>query len=148
MTEKLRLMMEDQINKELWSAYIYYAIAEYYRSKGLNGFHDYFEAQAKEEMEHAEKFCDYMQDRLKFEGLREPLVFQLEHEKLVTSLIEKLFKQADDDEDFLSKKFLSWFLEEQLEEEARSKGLIDDFDLFGQDGGGLYKLNKKMGKKE
>ena len=120
MTEKLRLMMEDQINKELWSAYIYYAIAEYYRSKGLNGFHDYFEAQAKEEMEHAEKFCDYMQDRdmefkfkeipaldLKFEGLREPLVFQLEHEKLVTSLIEKLFKQADDDEDFLSKKYSS-----------------------------------------
>ncbi len=161
MTEKLRLMMEDQINKELWSAYIYLWVAEYYKSKGLEGFHTYFENQAKEEVEHAEKFMNYMQDRdlefelkpieacnKRFKDLREPLVFQLEHEKVVTSLIEKLFKQADLDDDFLTKKFLSWFLEEQLEEEARSKGLIDDFDLFGTDGGGLYKLNKKMGKKE
>ena len=161
MTEKLRLMMEDQINKELWSAYIYLEIAEFYKSKGLEGYHIYFEEQAKEEVEHAEKFMNYMQDRdlsfvfkpiqplnHKFNDLREPLVFQLEHERLVTSLIEALFKQADLDDDFLTKKFLSWFLEEQLEEEARSKGLIDEFDLFGKDGSGLYKLNKKMGKKE
>jgi ferritin len=161
MTEKLRLMMEDQVNKELWSAYIYLGVAEYYKSKGLDGYHDYFEHQAKEEVEHAEKFMDFMHDRdldfklkpieapvLNFKDLREPLVFQLEHEKLVTSLILALFKEADKEEDFLAKKFLSWYLEEQLEEEARSKGLIDEFDLFGKDGAGLYKLNKKMGKAE
>lgn len=159
MTEKLRLMLEDQINKELWSAYLYYGVAEYYAKVGLNGFHDYFENQAKEEVEHAEKFCKFLQDRdlpfvfkpiepLKetFNDIREPLVFQLEHEKLVTSLIEALYKEAEAENDYLTKNFLGWYLEEQLEEETRSKELIDDYDLFGKDGAGLYNLNEKMGK--
>ena len=161
MQEKLRLMIEDQINKELWSAYLYYGVAEYYQSKGLDGFHKYFEHQALEEVEHAEKFCEFLQDRgldfefkpieplkQKFKDLREPLVFQLEHEKVVTSLIEALFNEAQAENDLLTKKFLSWYLEEQLEEETRSQKLIDDFDLYATDGAGLYILNKNLGKKE
>ena len=161
MQEKLRLMIEDQINKELWSAYLYYGVAEYYQSKGLDGFHAYFENQAKEEVEHAEKFCEFLQDRglefefkpieplkEKFKDLREPLVFQLEHERVVTSLIEALFREAQAEDDLLTKKFLSWYLDEQLEEETRSQKLIDDFDNFGKDGAGLYILNKNMKKAE
>ena len=161
MQEKLRQMIEEQINKELWSAYLYYGVAEFYQSKGLDGFHKYFEHQALEEVEHAEKFCEYLQDRgmdfefkpieplrQKFTDIREPLVFQIEHEKLVTSLIVALFHEADEEKDALAKKFLSWFLEEQLEEESRSQKLLDDYDLYAKDGAGLYILNKNLGKSE
>ncbi len=161
MQEKLRLMIEEQINKELWSAYLYYGVAEYYQSKGLDGFHKYFEHQALEEVEHAEKFCEFLHDRglefelkpleplkEKFKDFREPLVFQVEHERLVTSLIEALFNEAQAENDLLTKKFLSWYLDEQLEEEARSEKLLNDYDLYAKDGAGLYILNKNLGKQE
>ena len=87
MEAKLTKLIQSQINWELYSAYAYYYIAEYYRSKGLNGFHTYFEKHAGEERQHAEKFSEYLQDHdipvklesinvldKKFASLRDPLL--------------------------------------------------------------------------
>lgn len=160
MDKKLQTLIEDQINKELWSAYIYFDMAEYYRAKSLDGFHKWFEAQAKEEFEHAEKFAEFLQDlevpfRLKaiaepgkeYKDIREPLVYQCEHEALVTSLINNIHKVAVELGDSKVTNFIQWFIAEQMEEEKTAKELLSKYDLFGKDGGlGLYELDKELGK--
>lgn len=162
MDKKLYELMNDQINKELYSAYAYYAVAEFYRGKGLFGFHTWFENQAREEMEHAEKFAEYIQDHgekvaLKnievvdrsFKDLRDPLVFQEEHEAYVTSLIYGLLKRANEVDDFTAASFLDWYITEQAEEEKHAKELTLKYDLFAKDGGlGLYKLDQELGKRQ
>ena len=160
MDSQLRDLIEDQINKELWSAYIYYDMAEYYQSKALHGLHAWFEKQAKEEVEHAEKFMEFLHDReesfvLKpiaapgkvYKNLREPLEYQVEHEKLVTSLILAIYDKAKQLNDHIVTRFMSWYVDEQMEEEAHSKELLDQYDLFAKDGGlGLREFDKDCGK--
>ena len=156
MDKQLHDLIEDQINKELWSAYISLDMAEYYQAKGLHGLHAWFEKQAKEEVEHAEKFMEFLHDRdesfsLKpiaapgkvYKDLREPLVYQIEHEKLVTSLILAIYNKAKEVGDVLVEHFMSWYVNEQLEEESHSKELLDQYDLFAKDGGlGLREFDK------
>lgn len=161
MDKKLYELMNDQVNKELYSAYAYFVVAEYYRSKCLFGFHSWFEKQAKEEMEHAEKFTEYLQDqgekvelksievlKEEFKDLRDPLLFQESHEAYVTSLIYGLLKRANEVEDFRAASFLDWFVSEQAEEEKNAKELTKKYDLFAKDGGlGLYKLDSELSKR-
>ena len=160
MDKQLRDLIEDQINKELWSAYIYLDMAEFYQAKGLHGLHAWFEKQAKEEVEHAEKFMEFLHDRdesfrLKpieapnkvYKDLREPLAYQLEHEKLVTSLILAIYNKAKEVGDPIVSHFMAWYVNEQVEEEGHSKELLDQFDLFAKDGGlGLHEFDKDCGK--
>lgn len=157
MEESLRLLMEDQVNKELWSAYLYLDIAEYYRAKGMDGLHSWFEAQAREEVEHAEKFMEFLHDcdvafvlkpieapHKTFKDLREPLVFQLEHEKLVTSLIKNIQSVAHKLDDVTVMNFMNWFISEQFEEEKHSKELIEKYDLLCDTGLGLFEFDKSL----
>lgn len=158
MNKELTELIENQINKELWSAYLYLDVAEYYRSKGFDGLHKYFEAQAKEEVEHAEKFMEFLHDEdisfeLKliegpknhFKDLREPLVFQIEHEKVVTSLIYKIYDKAVEVKDHRVSEFLRWYINEQTEEEKTAKDLLDRYDLLSTSGGiGLLKFDKSL----
>ena len=161
MTNDLKKLIENQINKELYSAYLYFDIAEYYRSRGLDGLHEHFEEQAREEIEHAEKFAEYLHDmevefsllpidapKNSFKTLRDPLVLQLEHEKYVTSLILDIKKQAEKDKDFKCSNFIEWYISEQMEEEKHSKDMLDLYDLIAKDGGlGLYTFDKKQAPK-
>lgn len=160
MKDKLIKLIQSQINWELYSAYAYYAVAEFYRSKGLPGFHSYFEKQAKEEIEHAEKLSEYLQDhdvaieladikalKEKFVSLRDPLVFFVNHEKEVTALIHALYREARAEDDLEAMEFLSWYVKEQGEEEKSSSDLLQKFDLFASNGGlGLYELDKELAK--
>ena len=160
MDKQLRDLIEDQINKELWSAYIYYDMAEFYQSKSLHGHHTWFEKQAKEEVEHAEKFMEFLHDReqsfaLKpiaapgkvYKNLREPLEYQVEHEQLVTSLILAIYNKAKEVGDPLVEHFIGWYDNEHLDEESHSKELLDQYDMFAKDGGlGLYQFDKNCGK--
>ena len=161
MTEKLRKLIETQINKELWSAYLYADIARFYASKDLDGLHHWFEKQAKEEYEHAEKFGDYLLEigaeykllpiegpDYEFKDLREPLVFQLEHEKLVTSLIHNLMKVAKEENDYATESFLRWYVDEQVEEESNAAKAIALYDYYLAAGkGGLLLFDAKMGER-
>ena len=160
MKQKLINMMQDQVSKEIWSGYLYLQIAEYYRSKGLEGFYQIFKKHFYEELEHAERFQDYLVEcgqevklqtipgpEFNFKDLREPLVFQLEHEKLVTSLIEALYREARTEDDLQTMDFLRWYIDEQREEERNAVGDLEFFDLFA-DGckQGLLAIDKRMAK--
>lgn len=157
MNEKLRLLLETQIIREMESAYLYRDMSRFYALKGLNGFASWFKKQAEEEMEHAEKIADYLIERdsfyeyrdiefmkVDYQDVRQPLVKQLEHEKVVTGLIHNLYKVAEEVDDVAAKIFLNWFVEEQVEEEANAKALIDKIDLVGMGGVAIYQLDKEL----
>lgn len=158
MQEKLVELIQKQINWELYSAYAYYAVAEFYRSRGLDGFHAYFEEHAKEEIEHAEKFSEYLQDNgiavvlgdikaldMKFESLRDPLVFFVEHEKEVTALINAIYREARSQDNLDAMNFLQWYISEQREEEKTANDLLSKYDLFvNNDPLALYHLEKDL----
>ncbi|MCR5491079.1 MAG: ferritin [Bacilli bacterium] len=158
MNKELLGLIEDQINKELWSAYIYYDMAEYYEGQGLHGLHAWFAAQAKEEVEHANKFCKFLQDlgesfSMKaipapgktYKDLREPLAYQVEHEALVTGLILNIYRKAKDVGDISTSHFMSWYVNEQLEEESTAKDMLGQYDLYAAQGGlGLHLFDKEI----
>ena len=160
MTENLRKQIEIQINKELWSAYLYLDIARFYASKDLPGLHKWFKKQAEEEVEHAEKFANYLHEigldyklllveapHQEFKDLREPLVFQLEHEKVVTSLIHNLMKIAKEENDYAAEAFLSWYVKEQVEEEANAAEAIAKYDYCTAGHHGILSFDAKMGER-
>ncbi len=159
MTENLRKLVEVQINKELWSAYLYLDIARFYAAHGLAGTHSWFKKQAHEEVEHAEKFANFLHElgldyqvlpiagpEKTFKDFREPLVFQLEHEKVVTSLIHNLMKVAKEENDYASEEFLRWYVSEQVEEEANAAEAIGLYDFY-MEKEGIMAFDHRMGKR-
>lgn len=161
MSNKMVDLINAQINAELASAYIYQNIENYYEEKGLLGFAAWFKKQTQEEIEHAEKFIAYLHEEGKkvvlsdikaphdvFADAEEPLKLQLKHEEYVTSLIYGLVEQATEDKDYRSLSFLKWFVDEQTEEEAHSRGLIDAYELYGKDPASLMKLDHELGERK
>ena len=154
-------IINEQINAELESAYLYLGMANFYAEKGLIGFAHNFKKQADEEVTHSERLRDYLIDHsapivLKdikapketYEDLRAPLKKQLEHEEYVTSLIYKIMDLAIEEKDYRTIEMLRWFVSEQQEEEVNARTLLEEYDAFGSDLSLLYKLNKKLGKRE
>ncbi len=148
--------MNDQINKELYSAYLYLQFADYYKENGLNGFANWYEIQAQEERDHALIFRNYLHEndekaRLeaipqpdkKFKNFLEPLEAGLAHEKFVTGLINNIYAAADAVKDYRAMKFLDWFIEEQQEEEDNASSMVSQMKLFGKDPKGLYDLDRE-----
>ena len=158
MDKKVSELLNDQINKEFYSAYLYLDMANFYASKGLDGFANWYEIQAKEEQDHAMLFYQYMHnnsgavtldaiakpDKV-YTELIDPLKAALEHEKYVTSLINAIYAAAQAANDFRTVQFLDWFVKEQGEEEKNSADLITKMELFGSDPKGLYMLNSELG---
>lgn len=157
MDKKVADLLKDQVNKEFYSAYLYLAYSNYYYNTNLDGFGKWFEVQFQEEQDHALKFLKYLQDNneevtleaiaapnINFSNPREPLVAALKHEQYVTSLINAIFSQARDVNDFRCCQFLEWFIAEQGEEEKSTSDLIAKYDLLGGDPKNLYLLNQEM----
>ena len=158
MNEKVAFLLNQQINKELYSAYLYLDMANYYIDLDLDGFGNWYTIQAQEERDHAMLFLKYMQNNgLKvtleaidkpdkvFEKPNDPLLAGLEHEKYVTSLINDIYDAAYSVKDFRTMQFLDWFVKEQGEEEQNADSLIKKYELFGYDPKGLYLLNQELG---
>lgn len=158
MEKKVSDLLNDQINKELYSAYLYLDMANFYSDKGLDGFANWYEIQAQEERDHAMLIYQYMHDNdqkvtleaiakpdKEFKELIDPLTAGLEHEKYVTSLIHTIYAAAQEVNDFRTVQFLDWFVKEQGEEEKNSTDLITKMELFGDDAKGLYMLNSELG---
>ena len=156
MDSKVYDLINDQINKELYSAYLYLSFADYYADEVLDGYANWYEIQAQEERDHALIFRRYLLDNdckvvLKaidqpdktFSNHLEPLEAGLEHEKYVTSLINGIYAAADEVHDYRTIKFLDWFINEQLEEEANASDMITKMKLFGSDAKALYDLNQE-----
>lgn len=157
MNKNVSELLNDQINKEFYSAYLYLDMANFYSEKGLDGFSNWFEVQAKEEQSHAMLIYHYLHNNgekvmlmavgkpdKEYKDISEPLKAALEHEKYVTSLINNIYAAAQEDKDYRTTQFLDWFIKEQGEEEKNSSDLITKMELFGGDSKGLYMLNSEL----
>ena len=158
MDKKVHELLNEQINKELYSAYLYLDFSNYFKEAGLDGFANWYMIQAQEERDHAMLFYTYLQNEdmpVTLLPIPKPdkvltchmdvLKAGLEHEKYVTSLIDNIYGAAYDVRDFRTMQFLDWFVKEQGEEETNAKDLITKMELFGSDPKSLYMLNQELG---
>ena len=156
MNEKIAALLNDQINKELYSAYLYLDISNFYNEKDLDGYANYYMIQAQEERDHALLFLKYMQSNglkvtleaigkpdKEFNSILAPLEAAAEHERYVTALINDIYSEAYQAKDFRTMKFLDWFVDEQREEEENADRMISRYNLFGSDAKGLYLLDQE-----
>ena len=157
MDKRVHELLNDQINKELYSAYLYLDFSNYFKRVGLDGFANWYMIQAQEERDHAMLFYQYLQNEGQVVTLKavdkpdreinthmDALLAGLEHEKYVTSLIHDIYSAAYDVRDFRAMQFLDWFVKEQGEEETNANDLITKMKLFGGDAKGLYMLNQEL----
>ena len=157
MDAKVSALLNQQINKEFYSAYLYLDMANFYKSKGLDGFSNWLEIQAQEERDHAMLMYQFLHNNgetvtleaidkpgLTYNDLMDPLNEALKHEKYVTSLIHTIYVAAKEADDFRTMQFLDWFVKEQGEEEQNASDNINKMTLFGSDARALYMLNQEL----
>lgn len=150
-------LLNEQVNKELFSAYLYLDMANFYADANLNGYENWFYVQTQEERDHAMLFRQYLLNNgerveltevaapnMNYTDFRGPLVKSLEHEQFVTASINNIYRAASEVHDFRTMQFLDWFIKEQGEEEKNADENIKKFDLFGKDPKGLYMLDSEM----
>ena len=156
MNETIARLLNEQINKEFYSAYLYLDMANYYDSLDLDGYANYYMIQAQEERDHALLFMKYMQNNglkvtleviaqpdKEYVSILDPLVAAAEHERYVTALINAIYHEAHEARDYRTMKFLDWFVDEQMEEEDAADSMISRYKLFGSDPKGLYALDQE-----
>ncbi|MCI9467753.1 MAG: ferritin [Oscillospiraceae bacterium] len=157
MDKKVASLLNQQVNKEFYSAYLYLDMANYYIDMDLDGFGNWYTIQAQEERDHAMLFMQYLQnngvkvtldaidkpDKV-FKKPIDPLVAAAEHERYVTDLIHTIYEAALKVKDFRTMQFLDWFVKEQGEEEKNADGMVKKFELFGDDPKSLYLLNQEL----
>lgn len=157
MNEKVAKLLNEQVNKEFYSAYLYLDFANYYAEVGLDGFENWYRVQAQEERDHAILFFQYLLNNevnVTFEAIAKPewkrgdnmtpLKKALEHEKYVTASINDIYTAAYEARDFRTMQLLDWFVKEQGEEEKNASDMITKMELFGTDAKGLYMLNSEL----
>ncbi len=154
---KVASLLNQQINKEFYSSYLYLDFSNYYYDKELNGFGNWYMIQAQEERDHALLFLQYLQnngEKITLEAIAKPdvdltdnravLAAGYKHECYVTGLINDIYEAAYNVRDFRTMQFLDWFVKEQGEEEKNADGLLKKYDLYGSDPKSLYMLDTEM----
>ena len=155
--KKVSELLNDQVNKEFYSAYLYLDFSIFYEDAGLDGFANWYKIQAQEERDHAMLMMQYLQnngEKVTLEAIAKPdkvlddklhvLELGLEHEQYVTCLIHAIYDAAYSVRDFRTMQFLDWFVKEQGEEEKNAEDMIKKMKLFGDDAKSLYMLNSEM----
>ncbi len=156
--KKVVELLNQQVNKEFYSAYLYLDFSNYYYDQGLDGFGNWYKIQAQEERDHAMLFIQYLQNNgetvvldaiekpgVTLESVKAVLAEGLKHERYVTSLIHTIYDAAYTVKDFRTMQFLDWFVKEQGEEETNADNLVKKFELFGDDPKSLYMLDNELG---
>ena len=159
--EKVAALLNEQINKELYSAYLYWDMSNYFDNRGLDGFAKWYMVQAHEELDHALHIYRFMQDNdipitlltieqpnRRYDNPLDVLNTALEHEEYVTNSIHAIYNEADGQHDLRTMEFLHWFINEQAEEETNARNLVTKLRIFANDGKGLYLLNQELGERE
>ena len=152
--------MNDQIQKELASAYLYLAMAAYFAEATLNGFAHWMRVQGREEMGHALKFFDYLHDRngqVVLAAIEKPsarwasplAAFEAarKHEEKVSASIRDIYDLAVKEKDYASQALLQWFIVEQVEEEKTGREIVDTLKLIGDNRAGLFMYDKELGRR-
>ncbi len=155
--EKMEKAFNDQINKELYSEYLYLSMKAYFERFNLKGFVNWFDVQVQEEHAHAMGMFDYVHERggeVELEAIDKPetkwdsplACFEqvLTHEEFVTSRINALMDIAEEVKDRAALSFLNWYLKEQVEEEASVGGVLATLKLIGDDKKALLMLDKEL----
>lgn len=156
--KKVVELLNQQVNKEFYSAYLYLDFSNYYYEEGLEGFGNWYRIQAQEERDHAMLFIQYLQnngEKIVLDAIDKPAIALesakavlgegLKHERYVTSLIHAIYDAAYTVKDFRTMQFLDWFVKEQGEEEANADNLVKKFELFGDDPKSLCMLDNELG---
>ncbi len=149
--------LNEQINAEIHSAYLYLSMSAWFEDQGLSGFANWMKIQYQEELTHAMKFFDFVHERngrvvlepiaavpTEFESVIDAFEKTLEHEQKVTSLINNLVDVSMAASDHATQSFLKWFVDEQVEEEDNVNTILDDLRLINGQGNGLFMLNREM----
>ena len=157
MNANVSKLLNEQINKEFYSAYLYLDMSNYYYGKNLDGFGNWFKIQAQEERDHAMLMRTYLQNNNvhvefgtinkpegKYKDLMSPLTAALEHEQFITKSINKIYGAAHEEDDYRTMQFFNWFVKEQGEEEKNVDDIIKKMKLFGSDPKSLYALNQDL----
>ncbi|WP_346858115.1 ferritin [uncultured Draconibacterium sp.] len=155
--EKMLAALNEQINAEQYSSLLYLSMSAYLNDIGLPGFANWMYVQYQEELSHANKFFNYVVERggkveLKaikqmpttWEGVIDIYEATLEHERLVTNLINNLVDVAIEERDHAAQSFLRWFVDEQVEEEANVTEILDTLKLINGQGNGIFMLDREM----
>lgn len=157
LSKRMEEELNRQINAELYSAYLYQAMAGYFENKNLKGFANWMSVQAKEEMTHAMKFYRFINERggkASFFGIDAPKndweslvdIFRnvLEHEKYVTGRINLLMNIALEEKDHATANELQWFIAEQVEEEANASEILEQLKFINGEGSGVFMMDREL----
>lgn len=157
LSKQIENALNEQINAELWSAYLYLSMSMDFQAKGFVGIANWYFVQFQEEQDHARIFMNYINSRdgkvvlapiagVKAEWNNPLDAFNdtLEHEKKVTGLINNLNRLAVEENDYATQQALQWFISEQVEEEDNARGYIDALKKIGDNGYGIYMFDKEL----
>ena len=157
LSDKMCQAMNDQINEEMFSSYLYLSMSAFFEEQGLEGMASWMKVQAQEEMIHAMKFFDQIAERdgrVVLEAIAKPdaewesplAAFEAayKHEQHITGRIDTLVSVAEEEKDRASMVFLQWFVSEQVEEEATAKGIVDKLKMFGDAKHAIYMLDREL----
>ena len=157
LSQKLQDAINEQIRDELYSAYLYLSMAAYTETINLPGFSSWMRLQAQEEVSHAMKFFEFVNERggrvvlhaidqppTEFESPLGIFEMTLEHEQKVTGLIHKLYELALDEKDYPTQVMLQWFIEEQVEEEDSASQILETLKMIGDKGHALVAFDRAL----
>jgi ferritin len=158
MTNKIKDIINKQINEEFYSAYLYLAFAAFFEKKGLKGAANWMNIQAKEENDHALGFFRFLIDRNEepvLEAIAKPdlsgikdiksvFMASLKHEQHITERISNIHQLAKEEKDSALESFIKWYVDEQVEEEANAIEILDKLNLAGSEGSVIYMIDQEL----
>lgn len=160
LSDRMTKALNDQINAELYSAYIYLAMAAYFEEQNLSGASSWMRHQAQEEVEHAMKFFRFVNERrgrvvlaavdrpqVEWESPLAAFEEAFRHEQYVSGRIHSLVELAQAEKDYATASFLTWFVDEQVEEEAAADGIVQKLRLVGEAKHGLFMIDRELGER-
>lgn len=160
-SDKIANVLNEQINKEFYSAYLYLAMSAYFSEIGLYGFSNWTKVQSREEIDHGMILFEYILNRktpVKLQALEMPQIemngalgiFEqiYEHERMITSSIDCVADMSEGECDLATRNFIDWYLKEQIEEEAQVLKIISKLKAFGSETASLYLLDKELAQRE
>ena len=155
--KKLADAINDQINAEFWSAFLYLSMACYWEQQGRSGVANWYNVQFREEQAHAQIFIDYLlarggEVRLEaiaapkqtWNSLEETFSDTLAHEQEVTKRINALYALAEAEHDYATRQMLNWYIAEQVEEEHNVQDILDNLNLVNGDGTGILQIDREL----
>ena len=151
-------LLNDQMNLEFYSSNLYLQMSAWCEQNGFEGAAKFLSAHAAEEMQHMRKLFTYLNETgalavitaieapaHEYNALKEIIELTYEHEKLITSKINELVGKTFEEKDYSAFNFLQWYVAEQHEEEKLFSGILDKLNLLGEDGKGLFLIDKDLG---